>query len=117
VARHVVCRVDELPEGGRRIVDVGGRSIGVFHVDGRYYAIRNVCPHMGAPLCLGTVGGTMLPSEPHTYTYGLENRILRCPWHGYEFDLETGRPPFGTYPLRVRTYPVRVEEDQVVIEA
>jgi 3-phenylpropionate/trans-cinnamate dioxygenase ferredoxin subunit len=117
VARYAVCRTEDLPSGSRRIVEVGGRSIGVFNVDGRHYAVRNVCPHMGAPLCLGLVGGTMLPSAPHTYQYGLHNRIIRCPWHGYEFDLETGRPPFDTYPLRVRTYRVVVEGGRVVVEA
>jgi nitrite reductase (NADH) small subunit len=113
---HVVCALAELPPGTRRIVEIGGRSIGVFNVGGTLYAIRNLCPHRGAPLCLGTIGGTMMPSDPHTYVYGLEDRLLRCPWHGWEFDLQTGRPPLTPAQVRVRTYPVEIRDDQVVVE-
>ena len=113
---RVVCAADELPPGSRRIVEIGGRSIGVFNVDGTLYAIRNSCPHRGAPLCLGTLGGTMLPSDPHTYVYGLQDRLLRCPWHGWEIDLSTGRPFFDPERARVATYPVTVREDRVVVE-
>src|SRR5687768_15644000 len=52
-APHFVCRTDELPPGERKIVSANGRSIGVFNVGGRYYALRNLCPHRAAPLCLG----------------------------------------------------------------
>lgn len=113
---HVVCPLAELPPGSRRIIEVDGRSIGVFNIGGDLYAIRNLCPHAGAPLCQGTIGGTMLPSEPHTYVYGLDDRLLRCPWHGWEFDLQTGRPPLNSADVTVRTYRARVEDDQVVIE-
>ena len=51
--RHVVARVADIPPGERLIVDIAGRSIGVFNVDGRFYALRNSCPHQGGPLCLG----------------------------------------------------------------
>jgi 3-phenylpropionate/trans-cinnamate dioxygenase ferredoxin subunit len=116
VTTHVVCAIEDLPPGSRKIVDIGGRSIGVFNIDGELFAIRNSCPHQGAPLCEGTIGGTMLPSEPHEYVYGLENRLLRCPWHGWEIDLATGRPKWNNQPGRARTYRVAVEDGQVVIE-
>ena len=97
-------------------MEIERRSIGVFNVDGRLYALRNRCPHQGGPLCLGTLGGTMLPSQPHAYEYVLEGRVLRCPLHGWEFDLESGRSSFGTVSERVRSYPVAVEDGQVVVE-
>lgn len=65
--RYVVGRVDELPPGSRKIVMAGGRSIGVFNVKGTYYALRNTCPHQFAPLCLGRVTGTTLPSKVGEY--------------------------------------------------
>jgi nitrite reductase (NADH) small subunit len=114
--RHVVCPADELTLGTRRIVEIEGRSIGVFNVGGTLYAILNRCPHRGAPLCRGTVGGTMLPSDPHMYIYGLEDRLLRCPWHGWEIDLATGRPLFDPDRAKVRTFPVTVQNGQVVVE-
>ena len=113
-----VCALEELPPGGRRIVDADGRSIGVFNVDGELFAVRNTCPHQGAQLCLGTVSGTMLPSEPYEYRYGRESRVLRCPWHGWEFDLETGEKLFDvTERARVKTYPVSVERGRIVVSA
>lgn len=116
MAEHVVCEVADLPPGERIIVDVSGRSVGVLNVGGTYYALNNVCPHRGAPLCLGTVGGTMLPSDPHSYEYGRHDQIIRCPWHGWEIDLRTGRPVFDESRARVRTYDVRVVGDSVVID-
>ena len=117
VARVDVCSVDELPSGSRRIVKVNNHSIGVFNVGGRLFAIRNVCPHQGAQLCLGTVRGTMLPSAPYEYRYGHEDRVLRCPWHGWEFDLATGKKLFDvTERARVSTYAVSVEGGRVVID-
>ena len=117
VSRHVVCAGAELPPGSSRIVVVGGRSIGVFNVDGALYALRNVCPHHGAPLCLGTVGGRMVPSQPHVYEYGEENTLIRCPWHGFVFRLEDGRCAAKPDTLRVRTYRVEIEDGDVVLYA
>ena len=88
---------------------VGSRSIGVFNVSGRYYALRNACPHQGAPLCRGSVTGTTLPGPPGCYDYAREGEIVRCPWHGWEFDITTGRSVFNPHKVRVRAYPVAVE--------
>ena len=60
----------------------------------------------------------MLPSQPLDYQYGLEGRVLRCPWHGWEFDLETGEKLFDPgCRARVKTYPVAVEDGVVVVDA
>jgi nitrite reductase (NADH) small subunit len=88
--KYWVARTDEIPEGGKKIVKVREMEFGIFHVDGQFYAWRNVCPHAGAPVCLGRVCGTRLPSLVYEYNYGRDNEILRCPWHGWEFDLKTG---------------------------
>lgn len=105
----VVGRVSEIPPGERRIVDVGGRTIGVFNVKGRFYALRNICPHQGAPLCQGSLKGTALPSAPGEYLWGRDGEILSCPWHGWEFDVTTGRSIFNPHRTRVRTFEVSVE--------
>ena len=107
--RVVVCAAEELPPGTRRIVQVGARSIGVFNIRGRFYALRNVCPHQGAPLCLGPLTGTTLPGPPGSYRYAREGEILRCPWHGWEFDVTNGRSIFNPHAVRVRKYPVALE--------
>lgn len=114
MASHVVARVADIPPGARKIVKVEGREVGVFNVDGAYYALKNVCPHQGSRVCLGRVSGTTLPSSVHEYTYGLAGRILRCPWHGWEYDLTTGKSVFDPN-VKVVMYPVSVEDDQIVI--
>lgn len=88
--RYPVLRIDELPEHGHKIVEAKGIQYGIYRINGQYYAWRNVCPHAGAPVCVGKVCGTRLPSLVYEYKYGRENEILRCPWHGWEFDLLTG---------------------------
>src|ERR1041385_3596672 len=113
---HVVCRAEELPEGGRIVVEVEGRSVAVFNVDGHLHAVRNVCPHQGAELGAGTVGGTMVASRPQEYVPGLDGRVLRCPWHGWEFGLAAGCALFAPERVRVRTFTARVEGDDIVVE-
>ncbi len=108
--KHVVARLSEFPPGTRQIIDVNGTSIGVFNIKGNLYALRNSCPHHGAPLCLGKVTGTTLASKPFEVLYGREDEIVKCPWHGWEFDIETGRSVFNPHKVRVRTYEVTVEQ-------
>jgi 3-phenylpropionate/trans-cinnamate dioxygenase ferredoxin subunit len=112
--RWEVAKVGDLPPGARRIVQIGRESIGVFNVNGRYIAVLNVCPHELGPICRGRVGGTTLPSPPGEWRWGREGEILACPWHGWEFDLLTGKPLFGNLP-NLRRYPVIVQDDTVFV--
>jgi 3-phenylpropionate/trans-cinnamate dioxygenase ferredoxin subunit len=107
----MIGRVGEIPPGQRKIVELEGRSIGVFNVGGAFYALRNSCPHQAAPLCLGSVKGMTIAPKPGVYEYVREGEILRCPWHGWEFDLTNGRSIFNPHRVRVRAYPVTVEPD------
>jgi len=70
-----VCRVDELPLEGAKLVSLQGREIALIKHQQRFYAIENYCPHIGGPLGLGQV----------------KNGIITCPWHRFRFDLRTGR--------------------------
>jgi nitrite reductase (NADH) small subunit len=110
----VVCEVAELAPGERRIVEVAGRSIGVFNVAGRFYALHNGCPHKGGPLCEGRICGTTLPVRRREFVYGRDGQILRCAWHGWEFEIATGRA-LADPRVRAQTYPVTVEDGQVVV--
>jgi 3-phenylpropionate/trans-cinnamate dioxygenase ferredoxin subunit len=114
--RHVVAAIEEFPVGARKIMRLGGREIGVFRTSAGLFALRNSCPHQAAPLCLGTVTGTTLPSAPGEYIWGKEGEVLRCPWHGWEFDLTTGLGLYDPYKHeRVATYEVREEDGNVVV--
>jgi 3-phenylpropionate/trans-cinnamate dioxygenase ferredoxin subunit len=112
--RHVVARVDEIPPGSRKIVEVAGRSIGVFNVDGRFHALRNRCPHQGGPLCEGFVFAALRSSGPGDYDHRPGEAFVRCPWHGWEFDIATGQSWFDPQRTRVRSYRVTVEPSERV---
>ena len=111
MSKHVVAKVDEIPHGGRKIVEVNGRSIGVFNINGEFFALRNRCPHEGAELCVGTITGLRRSERPGEYSWDREGEIVRCPWHGWEFDIKTGQSWFDPKGVRVRPYPVQVEAD------
>ncbi|MDQ6918779.1 MAG: Rieske (2Fe-2S) protein [Candidatus Dormibacteraeota bacterium] len=115
--RVAVCPVEELPPGELRAVDVDRRSICVINSGGRYYAVRNRCPHQGSSLAKGTVAGTMLPSAPHQLVYGMEGKVLRCGWHAWEFDLETGNSLFDPEGQRVKTYSAGASDGMVWVDA
>jgi nitrite reductase/ring-hydroxylating ferredoxin subunit len=115
VNRHRVARADEVPDAGGLIVEVNGVEVGIFRLADRFVAWRNVCPHMAAPVCRGTVSGTTLPSPVYEYEYGREGEILQCPWHGWEFDLRTGRHLVEGSRAHLRQYPVEVEGEDVVV--
>ena len=109
MARTVVATVEEIPPGGRKIVEVAGRSIGVFNVDGEYFALRNRCPHQGGPLCSGKVAGLVQSTVPGDYSYSRPGEMLRCPWHGWEYDIRTGQSWWDPGRTRVRSYDVTIE--------
>ena len=116
--RIVVCAASDLPPGEKRVVDDPdtGISIGVFNVNGEYFALKNVCPHLGAPLCLGSVHGTHRPSEVQEFVPDFAGRILRCPWHGWEFDIVTGKALYDKN-SRVASYPCFVNDaNEVVVQ-
>jgi 3-phenylpropionate/trans-cinnamate dioxygenase ferredoxin subunit len=113
MGKHIVGRVADLPPGQRQIIELEGRSIGVFNVHGRFYALRNSCPHQAAPLCLGAIKGMAMPSQPGEYIWAREGEIIRCPWHGWEFDITTGKSIFNPHRVRVAVYEVTVEAPDV----
>lgn len=94
-----------------------GRSIGVFNVGGEFFALRNVCPHQGGPLCQGVLSGFVVAGAPGEYRYLRRGEILRCPWHGWEFDLRTGQSYVDPARTRVRIYPVELVPGPYVAES
>jgi nitrite reductase/ring-hydroxylating ferredoxin subunit len=94
-----VARTDELAPGQGKLVEVNHKRLALFNVEGRYFAIDDVCPHRGGPLSEGE----------------LEGGAVVCPWHGSMFDLATGRVTRSPATAGVATYDVRVEGEEIAI--
>lgn len=95
-----VARLSEIPEGRAVCVRVGAREVGLFRVGGRVYAMDNVCPHAGYPLHEGVLEGT----------------VVICSGHGWEYDLETGRPPGVADDVSLERFRVEIDGDEVLID-
>jgi nitrite reductase/ring-hydroxylating ferredoxin subunit len=91
----IVGRVCDFRNGDRKIIDVNGKSIGVFRVDDQFYAIRNRCPHQWGPLCLGDVAPRAVSGGPGDVHLDPGPPLIACPWHGWEYDLATGQSFMG----------------------
>jgi nitrite reductase/ring-hydroxylating ferredoxin subunit len=105
----VVSRLADFAPGERRIVKAGARSIGVFRVADDFFAIRNRCPPPGGPLCLGRLSPWAVATAPGQVRMEGPPRLVACPWHGWEYDLETGQSFMGPGETRVKAYDVAVE--------
>jgi nitrite reductase (NADH) small subunit len=114
--RYVVGSSRDIPPGSMKIVPVGKFGVGVYNVSGEFYAVTNYCPHRGAPLCLGSVTGAAVAGEgSYEVLWEHEGEIVRCPWHGWEFEIASGKARY--FPRRgVKTYAVTVEDGTVILE-
>lgn len=112
-AEYMIGRLDDFQPGKATPVDVAGRTIAVVRKGDAVFAFSNRCPHHGAPMCAGKVVGAMMPSNPDEYEFGDEGLIIRCPWHAYEFSIETGESVGHTFSGRLLVYPTEVRGGEV----
>lgn len=94
-----VAKTNDLKPGENKTIEVNGREIALFNVDGEFYAIDNTCAHRGGPLGEGICDGN----------------IVTCPWHGWKYDVTTGISPVNAQ-IRVSAYEVKVEGDEVKLK-
>ena len=99
-ALMTVAKTGEVPPGQAKFVDVNGTPVALFNIGGTYYAIDDTCPHSGGPLSEGEVQGT----------------AVTCPWHGAQFDVTSGKVLTPPADEGVKSYPVRVEGDEIKLE-
>ncbi|MCW3476670.1 Rieske (2Fe-2S) protein [Limobrevibacterium gyesilva] len=116
MSRHIVAPVQDIPPGSRKLVTVKGRPIAIFNIGGEYFGLLNRCPHQGGSLCEGRLTGLLESSRPGEYRYTRQGEILRCPWHGWEFDIRTGQSYCDPERIRTRAYAVNVEPGRLVVE-
>jgi NAD(P)H-dependent nitrite reductase small subunit len=102
MTEYLVGKIDDIPPGTAIAVAAGPRTIAVFRVGDRFFALSNVCPHKGAALCDGEVL--------------VEDGIVRCPWHHWNWRLADGSLESDPR-QKVRTYEVAVDGDEVILRA
>jgi len=93
------CLVSDIPKGEGRTVEVNGRQVAVFNVDGEIHCIDNTCPHQGGPLGEGP----------------LEGKEVSCPWHAWQFDVTTGVSPVNPA-AKVDKITCKVEGDSILVD-
>ncbi len=93
-----VCKIDNIPVGAGRTVDVKGKPVAVFNVDGNFFAISDTCLHRGGPLGEGE----------------LEGKVVTCPWHAWRYDVTTGVNEMNPSMI-VQKYQVKVEGDDLLV--
>jgi len=96
-----VARVEDVPPGRMKRVEVDGRDVVLINLDGTFYALDNNCPHNGGPLAQGSLDACA-------------GRIV-CPWHAWTWEVKSGRAVTPPVPFRAITYPVRVEGSIVLV--
>jgi nitrite reductase (NADH) small subunit len=108
----------DLADGDYRILAIEDIEVGVFRVGDRIVAYENVCPHAGGPVCQGKIFNRVEELlTPEKKSLGLRfstRRNIVCPWHGYEFDIETGCHQ-GDRAVRLKPVKVDVREGQIFI--
>lgn len=97
---YIVGKVEEFPEGGSVAVQAGTKTVAVFKVEGEFFAIHNRCTHKGASLCDGLLDK--------------ENKVIRCPWHLWDWSLEDGKLQAYTR-KRMPVMNVRVEDGDIIL--
>lgn len=112
---HYVASTSELNEGDRVVIELKGREIAVFKINGKYHAIGSHCPHMGGPCAEGMLTGLFAADDEGQLAYSRENEIICCPWHGWEFDVKTGEH-LGKTKKRLLTYDTKIIEGDVYVD-
>lgn len=108
------CRAEEVQCGRPAIVRIGKLSIGLYRTPDGFHALLNVCPHRGAPLCEGVVCGTTKATDRREFLYHKQDEIVRCAWHGWEFDIRTGASLVDPK-VKARTFEVVLEGEDLFV--
>lgn len=97
--KHYLVRLDDIPPGTGREFTAGGRIIALFNIDGAIHAVDGLCAHAGGPVARGILNGS----------------IVTCPWHGWQYDVTTGRHCL-TPNICQQRFPVTIEDGSVYVE-
>jgi nitrite reductase (NADH) small subunit len=111
-----VGQVEDFVVGQCKPFVVENKEYLIWRTDEEFFATRNECPHQGAPLHCVKLTGTLVPSDVGILKYDMENRVIRCPWHRWEFDVKDGKTLFGTEHRRIQSFRVKVQNNEVFLD-
>lgn len=114
--KHKVGTVKELPENGDRLItEVNGQEIAVFQINDEYHAIANYCVHQAGPLCEGELSKqTEIPEDGWMWESDDEEKVIKCPWHAWRFDVTTGESLDDSH-YKTPTYDVEIEGSEIYV--
>lgn len=94
-----VCSKAEIPSGRNKLINAEGKMIAVWNINNEFFAVNAVCPHRGGPLEQGS----------------LNQNVVTCPWHGWQFDVKTGTSP--VFPqAKLETFKIQVNGEEIFVE-
>lgn len=116
LTEHDAGSIDDFESGKPYSITVGEKALVLIRKGDQFFAMRDACPHAGARLSDGEVIGTSSADKPgEEIDYCRIGEIISCPWHGWEFDVTTGKSLTRPDRVRVRTYPVKVVGKRLII--
>ena len=115
MSRHVLAPTSEVPLGCHKRFVVKGRPIAIFNLNDEFFGMLDRCPHQGGSLCAGVSTGLLRSNKPGHYETVRAGEFVRCPWHGWEFDIRTGQSYCDPERIRSKAYPVAAEPGSSVI--
>lgn len=119
MADFAVAKASSFSDPGRKVFDVNGVEVGIFKLGGEFYAWENRCPHLDGP----AVQGKLLPCYEEDLDetgaskgrrFAKDKMNIVCPWHGFEFDIRTGRHPTNQA-VRLKAVNFRIDGDDIVV--
>ena len=114
-----VGKTSDFADPGRKVVDISGTEIGVFRLGDDFFAYHNICPHLDGPACQGKIlpcatEDVQPDKSSNGRVFSKTQTNVVCPWHGFEFDIRTGKHPTDGR-VRLRSVPVKVQDGNVLV--
>jgi nitrite reductase (NADH) small subunit len=115
MAQYDAGAIEEFADERLRVVRLAGYEVGIVRTGAQVSAIRNVCPHQSGPLCAGSLRANLTGAGVGLVAVRKGSRVVACPWHGWEFDIDTGCSTWDSH-YRVKTYAATVRDGRVLVE-
>ncbi len=116
--KQFACTISDVSQTQPFKAFVNNRDYGIYQIKDEYFALRDKCPHRGGSICSGPVTGTALPVDINVegpkFVYAHENELIRCSWHGWEFEIRTGQC-LADERLKARKVEVTVEDAKIYL--